>query len=118
VTTEERPALPHEEVAEFLGSLGWRSSCDAQWTNLRDALPHLRAMLAPPVTDGGPAFPWGEHGTHLGGMTLRDYFAAKAMQAAITTSGAPWMSKDPGCAKLVSAMAYQVADEMLKARQS
>ena len=24
---------------------------------------------------GGPAFPWGEHGTHLGGMTLRDYFA-------------------------------------------
>lgn len=27
------------------------------------------------VDDGGPAFPWGEHGTVLGGMTIRDYFA-------------------------------------------
>lgn len=27
------------------------------------------------VDTGGPAFPWGEHGTVLGGMTIRDYFA-------------------------------------------
>lgn len=32
------------------------------------------------VNDGGPAFPWGEHGTVLGGMTLRDYFAAHCQE--------------------------------------
>jgi hypothetical protein len=30
---------------------------------------------------GGPAFPWG---AGFAGMTLRDYFAAKAMQAMLT----------------------------------
>ena len=27
-----------------------------------------------------PAYPWGEHGTALGGLTKREYFAALAMQ--------------------------------------
>ncbi len=35
------------------------------------------------IDDGGPAFPWGEHGTHLGGASLRDYFASKALPALI-----------------------------------
>ena len=40
------------------------------------------------ATDGGPAFPRGYHrdgnSADHGGMTLRDYFAAKAMPAVIT----------------------------------
>ena len=31
------------------------------------------------MSDGGPAFPWGEHGDCLGGMSLRDYFAGQAI---------------------------------------
>jgi hypothetical protein len=43
----EEHCLPpvHERLAELLTSIGWRSSCDAQWTNLRDALPQIKAML-------------------------------------------------------------------------
>lgn len=29
------------------------------------------------------AFPWGEHGTRLGGLTKRELFAAMAMQGAL-----------------------------------
>jgi len=64
---------------------------------------------------GGPAFPQfviSNFGAHVeGGMTLRDYFAAKAMQgllAGTTTSNGSMIVKD----------AYAIADEMLKARQS
>lgn len=80
----------HTRVAERLHQLGWRADCDAQHSNLRNALPELRAMLAPIVDDGGPAFPVDtgrqEDGTYghqtggstwqSGGMTLRDYMAA------------------------------------------
>ena len=48
------------------------------------------------------------------GMTLRDYFAAKAMQSLITAS-----VTEPGCvgsADNISKCAYQFADAMLKAR--
>lgn len=44
-----------------------------------------------------------------GGMTLRDYFAAKAMQAKIARGDA-----DPS---LIAERAYRAADEMLKARE-
>ncbi|MDD3663491.1 MAG: hypothetical protein PHT84_06605 [Candidatus Pacebacteria bacterium] len=59
-----------------------------------------------------PAFPRNyEHGTLMQlGMTLRDYFAAKAMQALI--------DKDKGGAFIESTCidAYQFADAMLKSR--
>ena len=75
------------------------------------------------IKTGGPAFPEvrirrGDNYNpptrlYYGGMTLRDYFAAKAMQGAIASSpdkldfgpnlGAPW--------------AYNVADAMLAARE-
>lgn len=32
-----------------------------------------------------PAYPWGEHGTSLGGLTKRELFAAMAMQGLIAT---------------------------------
>lgn len=84
-------------------------------------------MSAADMKDGGSAFPAikivaGDNYNppkqyHMPGMTLRDYFAAKAMQAAITTSGAPYMHTDRDCAKSVAAMAYDVADAMLAARE-
>lgn len=59
---------------------------------------------------GGPAFP---AGTAFQGMTLRDYFAAKAMQGIISAwnTGIP-----PG--QLTSEAAYQYADAMIKARNN
>lgn len=66
-----------------------------------------------PISANGIAEP-----DQSGGMTLRDYFAAKAMQGALTTSGAPWLSPDKSCADSLARMAYEVADSMLEARKS
>ena len=61
---------------------------------------------------GGPAFPSATDGMlDNEGMTLRDYFAAKAMQGIIST----WNTGMPP-AQLTSEGAYQYADAMLKAR--
>jgi hypothetical protein len=70
------------------------------------------------VATGGPAFPAPDAGQeHFNqrsaymGMTLRDYFAAKAMQgfaAAVT---------DFPSVDLMATTAYRWADAMLKARQ-
>lgn len=38
--------VTHEDVADFLISIGWTGRCDAQWHQLRDAMPELREMLA------------------------------------------------------------------------
>ena len=58
-----------------------------------------------------PAFPYqNHHGQKLMGMTLRDYFAAKAMQG----FQEQWVydnSDDLAC------KAYALADAMLKARE-
>jgi hypothetical protein len=67
-------------------------------------------------TSGGPAFPHtveykgAECGGVIphGGMTLRDYFAAKAMQAFLT--------RIPMSGDEQARAAYKVADAMLKAR--
>lgn len=64
--------------------------------------------------DGGPAFPATEdHGLNYGmfGMTLRDYFAAKAMQSYLThLQGAEMLEIQ------LAEYAYSIADAMLKAR--
>lgn len=60
--------------------------------------------------DGGPAFPWGEHGTVLGGMTLRDYFASKAMQTLLN-------KHEVVSLLTIVEQSYRVADAMLKARE-
>ena len=57
---------------------------------------------------GGPAFPRGEIQT-APGMTLRDYFAAKAMQSLITIQ---LQTKQVATAET----AYEWADAMMKAR--
>ena len=58
---------------------------------------------------GGPAFPFG---TAYAGMTLRDYFAAKAMQSFTTTDRMLWSNER------MAAEAYDVADAMLQARDA
>ena len=66
---------------------------------------------------GGPAFPRPYSGTSQfaqEGMTLRDYFAAKAMQAMISvwaTSVDAWNEDE------LAEWAYEQADAMLKARE-
>ena len=69
------------------------------------------------AADGGPAFPTGTGLTPYNpGMTLRDYFAAKAMQAYINAY--PGGSPDHRDAPVwVPQAAYEMADEMLRARE-
>jgi len=59
--------------------------------------------MSAPINDGGPAFPsekeWG--------MTLRDYFAGKAIEALIVRG---WGLE------AASGKAYEIADEMIKAK--
>ena len=62
---------------------------------------------------GGPAFPRNISYPHESGMTLRDYFAAKAMQGLISSLQEGEDFTDRGCE-----WAYKVADAMLKARES
>ena len=63
--------------------------------------------------NGGPAFPIpGLHNdADFNGMTLRDYFAAKAMQGLIVDPDRADQSREE-CARL----SYAMADAMLKAR--
>ena len=68
--------------------------------------------------NGGPAFPHsvadasGSIRTHWYGMTLRDYFAAKAMQGMLAENGG-------GAAHNIdlAKFAYWIADAMLEARK-
>lgn len=75
--------------------------------------------------DGGPAFPvvlqkrdgWQ---TLCEGMSLRDYFAAKAMQGLVSVhnSYGDWTGcGDMAMNKNMAGTAYAVADAMLKARE-
>lgn len=85
--------------------------------------------------DGGPAFPCefvqhqrGDIGNNTpimaraSGMTLRDYFAAKAMQALIQQGAALQVHRPDGVLTMparvgVPILAYQYADAMLAARE-
>ena len=64
------------------------------------------------------AFPYsgvGDDMNYSRGMTLRDYFAAKAMQGAMSgcaARGEAFMYSD------LAALSYEMADAMLKARES
>jgi hypothetical protein len=76
------------------------------------------------ANNGGPAFPstisheeWDEHKAGYlqrlypeAGMTLRDYFAAKAMHAALARMSAAWTYEE------IAKAAYDMADAMLAER--
>jgi hypothetical protein len=61
-----------------------------------------------------PAFPAPAGVSHITeqGMTLRDYFAAKAMQGLVENANWRGMPEDA-----LAKEAYKLANEMLKARQ-
>jgi hypothetical protein len=67
-----------------------------------------------------PAFPTAQYADGVrpsgfdNGMTLRDYFAAKAMQTMAEGRGAANLNQ--GGYVAVSMMAYKMADAMMKAR--
>ena len=66
------------------------------------------------IDTGGPAFPTG---TAFQGMTLRDYFAAKAMQTIMSPSPVTGQYPQPNEFEGCAVGAYQMADAMLKARE-
>ena len=72
---------------------------------------------------GGSAFPQNTkvvlgagqvlHEGFMGGMTLRDYFAAKAMQGLLATG----LECGPEYVQAIADLTYAMADAMLKARK-
>ena len=74
------------------------------------------------ANNGGPAFPnavYNMKGGYdiVGGMTLRDYFAAKAM-VVVPDQSAYNMRDNEAWYSYTARMAYLMADAMLKARES
>ena len=69
--------------------------------------------------DGGPAFPVPgfPNDETFNGMTLRDYFAAKAMGALISTAAAPCLNGLDGYETHTARASYKMADAMLAARE-
>jgi hypothetical protein len=82
------------------------------------------------MNDGGPAFPgqWYDFQPTTGeqvvresfvGMTLRDYFAAAALQGIIAAQANPQSNEyaDDACKRTFPRHAYEFADAMLKQRE-
>lgn len=75
---------------------------------------------------GGPAFPLHNHGVqtlgmHIAGMTLRDYFAAKAMAImwdAYDKGYCGLNNNDAPNGEIIALASYKMADDMLKAREA
>ena len=65
----------------------------------------MNKMAFPSIVDDGETMSWDR------GMTLRDYFAAKAMQGLLSSDVYAPVEK-------FAKQAYVMADEMLKARES
>ena len=69
------------------------------------------------INDGGPAFPVSPeiyNGTGLCGMTLRDYFAAAALQGLIASRGSMstrFLAEDD------ASYVFEIADAMIRARE-
>ncbi len=63
------------------------------------------------MKDGGPAFPHREYESrpYYHGMSLRDYFAARALQGILANEASPLHE--------IVAAAYEIADAMLEERE-
>lgn len=119
--TAEDAANVHRYLEQLASG---RATDDLGVAMLRRVAEHLRQqvarMTAPAVDDGGPAFPAPEAGRqHFSdpaayiGMSLRDYFAAKAVQGLLAQSMGTAFGSDPIYA---AQHAYTTADAMLKER--
>lgn len=62
------------------------------------------------INDGGPAFPTPAGVQHNDGMTLRDYFAAAALQGLMASRN--FLDEYDG------PYVYEIADAMLKSREA
>jgi len=75
--------------------------------------------MSAPINTGGPAFPTenarqtGSNSWHEEGMTLRDYFAAKALVRITAADVDGVMSPE-----ITAFACYRMADAMLKAREA
>ena len=71
------------------------------------------------INDGGPAFPvdeWRHEDQEFvlsGGISVRDYFAAKAMQGMLANQH-PYQASDE---HMFARDSYQLADAMIRARE-
>ena len=67
-----------------------------------------------------PAFPYqNHHGHKFMGMTLRDYFAAKAMQGQLSIrENVSALAREQIKLEDVCIASYEVADAMMKAREA
>ena len=73
------------------------------------------------INDGGPAFPVPGlmDDESFNGMSVRDYFAAKSMQAIIAGNGLGFMGRHPSGWDTNAGLtksAYEIADAMLAER--
>ena len=71
------------------------------------------------LNDGGPAFPSTitDDSLHVAGMSLRDYFAAKAMQAFVRTLCDKDQMQDREAGDPIAPLSYIQADAMINARK-
>lgn len=86
-----------------------------------------QAPYSAPVNDGGAAFPGGQFEPQHGGsndrepwnhgMTMRDYFAAKALQGLISAHDSAGTWQAALIPDEVAKCAYMAADAMLVARE-
>ena len=72
-------------------------------------------MSAP--TNGGPAFPTSNGGSPDDGMTLRDYFAAKALSGLLAHPECDYTPMKVRAVEQAALDAYSLADAMLKVKQ-
>ena len=91
---------------------------DGEWDDLKNAISDLadvldRKPIHSPSNNGGPAFPhWNCAENTTGGMTLRDYFAAAALQGMLANPDFNGASD-----AAVAGFAFRQADAMLAARE-
>lgn len=88
---------------------------------MEDPAELIRAIAGEePKSNGGPAFPWcgdlNECPTINLGMSLRDYFAAKAMACAFNEFDVMYCGDYHHQHELVAELAYAMADAMLAER--
>ena len=62
------------------------------------------------MNEAPTAFPWTHHNVTCTGMTLRDYFAAKAMHAIVSDPETQMSYQE------IAIRAYQYADAMMEVR--
>jgi len=67
--------------------------------------------------DGGPAFPRDHAHEGHNGMSLRDYFAAKALSGFLANPQQDYAPLITGKLKMLAEEAYRLADAMLAARE-